>query len=164
MPVVCTRDRGVNFAFFCLGAWQLRVEPFDDPAVWTSAHGDPFAAVAERWGAAPGPGVTAEPTGRAWYQWLGAACRAAPGDAVILGPASRHEAWVECAMALTGRFDDAWPVLEGDITDAFVAVTPVAELLAGSERLTGLTHGDAEIRYHQAARPPCAAPPVSPCW
>jgi hypothetical protein len=85
MRVVSTCDRGVNLTFFCLGVWQLRVQPFDDPAVWTRRDGDPFAAMARRWGTSAAPAAASEEATRLWCQWLGAACREAPGEAVIRG-------------------------------------------------------------------------------
>lgn len=57
---------GVNFPFFCIGLWQLRVPPFDDRPLWPEEDRAPFDAVTRQWGTAPSPPASDE-TCELWY-------------------------------------------------------------------------------------------------
>ena len=96
----------MNFPFFCIGVWQLRVPPFDDRSVWPEGWGDPFGAVAAWFGTAPGPASGGDVC-ELWYTWLAAACRAAPGPPTVRGTAAENEEWCRAAESVTDRFQAA---------------------------------------------------------
>ncbi len=117
---------GVNFPYYVMGKYQLRILPFADPWVWVDAQSDPYILFAREHGA---DATEVENSEAAWYKWLSRTAAVCPDDARVSlshcqGPL------LAIAQCLLPDYLARWPAIHQKLAESLSDGPSEADLLS----------------------------------